>query len=74
MTLNLELPATANLNEHELKISLAAKLYERGKLTLGQAAKLVGLSKRTFIEMLGIYGVSVFSTSVDDLLSDIQHA
>lgn len=39
---------------------LAAKLYERGILTAGQAAEMVGLSKRAFIELLSKYGVSVF--------------
>ena len=53
---------------------LAAKLYEQGKLTLGQSAKVAGLSKRAFIEILGVYGVSVFSTSIDDLLKDIENA
>ena len=39
---------------------LAAKLYERGILSAGQAAEVAGLSKRAFIELLGKYGVSVF--------------
>ncbi len=70
----LDIPQTTALDESELRISLASKLYERGKLTLGQAAKVAGLSKRAFIEILGIYGVSLFSNSVDDLLSDIKNA
>jgi hypothetical protein len=45
-----------------------------GTLSSGQAAELAGLSKRSFIEMLGKYGVSVFSTSVEDLESDIANA
>ncbi len=71
MILELELPNSIHFEESELKISLAAKLYERGKITLGQGAKMVGLSKRAFIEVLGIYGVSVFSTSIEDLENDI---
>ena len=39
---------------------LAAKLYERGILSAGQAAEMVGLSKRAFVELLSKYGVSVF--------------
>lgn len=74
ITLKLDIPKTASVDESELKISLATKLYERGKLTLGQSAKLAGLSKRSFIEILGIYGVSLFSDSVEDLLSDIKNA
>ncbi len=32
---------------------IAAKLYEDGKLSTGQAAQIAGLSKRAFIELLG---------------------
>jgi hypothetical protein len=35
---------------------------------------MAGVSKRTFIELMGKFGVSVFSTSVDDLRSDINNA
>jgi predicted HTH domain antitoxin len=53
---------------------ITAKLYEDAKLSSGQAAQIVGLSKRAFIEMLGKYGVSLFSTSISDLHSDIVNA
>ena len=53
---------------------LAAKLYEDAILSSGEAAQIVGLSKRAFIEMLGRNGVSVFSTSISDLHSDIANA
>lgn len=53
---------------------IAAKLYEGGTLSSGQAAELAGLSKRTFLELLGKCGVSVFITSLDDLESDIANA
>jgi predicted HTH domain antitoxin len=53
---------------------LAAKLYEDRKLALGYCAELAGLSKRAFIEILGKYGVSVFSQTADELNSDIENA
>jgi hypothetical protein len=37
---------------------LAGTLYEKGKLSLGQCAQMVGISKRTFIETMGHYGFS----------------
>ncbi|MDR3123517.1 MAG: UPF0175 family protein [Treponema sp.] len=46
---------------------LAAKLYEERKLALGYCAELAGLSKRAFIELLGKYGVSLFSQTADEL-------
>ena len=73
-TLTLDIPDSVDLNEHEVKMLLAGKLYEQGKLTLGQAAQLVGLTKRAFIEVMGKYGFSVVSDSVEDLHSDIENA
>ncbi|PIY10048.1 MAG: hypothetical protein COZ18_06910 [Flexibacter sp. CG_4_10_14_3_um_filter_32_15] len=73
MTLQFEIPKMLNLEAFELKMIMAGELYERGKLSLGQAAKLVGISKTTFIEIMGNYGYSVFGNNEDDILSDIQN-
>nr|WKN39432.1 UPF0175 family protein [Tunicatimonas sp. TK19036] len=73
-TINIDLPNNLDFNETEIKIILAGELYEREKLTLGQAADMAGLSKRAFIEIMGKYGFSVFSQSTDDLISDIENA
>jgi predicted HTH domain antitoxin len=73
-TIHLNIPESVDKNDNELAMIIAAKLYEDGTLSSGQAAELAGLSKRSFIELLGKYGVSVFSTSVDDLESDIANA
>lgn len=70
----LELPDNLNLSDHEIKMIVAGQLQKQGKLTLGQAANLVGISKRQFMENMGEHGFSVFSDSVDDLCSDIRHA
>ena len=56
----IKLPKSVKLNAFELTMTLAARLYERGVLSSGQAAEMVGISKRTFVELLGQYGVSVF--------------
>ena len=71
-TLTLQIPD--NIDEREAKMLLAAKLYEKGSLSLGQAADLVGYSKRTFMELLGNYEVSVFDYSEAELEKDIQNA
>ena len=63
-----------NLDEREAKTMLAAKLYEKGSLSLGQAAELAGYTKRTFMEVLGRYDVSVFSYSETELEKDILDA
>ncbi|MCF8450370.1 MAG: UPF0175 family protein [Taibaiella sp.] len=73
-TLVLEIPDTVNLNEQEAKTMLAARLYEKGSLSLGQGAELAGYTKRTFMELLADFKVSVFNYSDSDLENDILHA
>jgi predicted HTH domain antitoxin len=73
-TLTIKIPENVDLTEKEAAIVLAAQLYETGKLSLGQAAKLAGYSKRTFIELLADYGVSVFNYGPDELERDINNA
>jgi hypothetical protein len=58
----------------DFSVYLAAKLYEDAVLSAGQASSLANLSKRGFIELMGKYGVSPFSTKVYDLLEDIKNA
>ena len=71
-TLTLQIPD--NLDEKEAKTFLAAKLYEKGSLSLGQAGELAGISKRDFMERLSNYGVSVFEYSETELEKDILNA
>ncbi len=73
-TIQLHIPDSVELKDYDFSMIIASKLYEEAKLSAGQAAEIVGLSKRAFIEMLGKYGVSVFSTSIADLNSDIANA
>ncbi len=73
-TIAVELPDHLDLSEFDVKMILAAKLYEDGKLSSGQAAEMVGLSKRAFIETLGKYGVSVFGYTFEELEKDLGNA
>lgn len=71
-TLTVQIPDS--VDEKEAKTLLAAKLYEKGLLSLGQAADLAGYSKRTFMELLGNYDVSVFAYSEEELEKEILNA
>lgn len=73
-TIILNIPDSLELDEKETKTFLAAKLYEKGSLSLGQAADLAGYTKRTFMELLGNYDVSLFNYSEEDLEKDILNA
>ena len=73
-TIKLEIPDNVDLNDREAKMLLASRLYEKGKLSLGQAAELVGLSKKTFMELLEDYDVSIFNYPPSELNNDIKNA
>ena len=47
----LEIPQV-NLDDEELKLALAIKLLEEGKISLGKAAEIAGFSERSFVELL----------------------
>jgi predicted HTH domain antitoxin len=70
----LQLPDSFEFDKFELTVFLAAKLYEKGKLSLGQAAELAGLTKPAFAEILGKYDVSIFNYSADELKNDVFNA
>lgn len=72
-TLTIKIPSTLQISEFDLSMTLASKLYEDGKLSSGQAAEMVGISKRTFIELLGKYKVSVFGYSAEELKEDLKN-
>ena len=73
-TIQINIPDSIEMSDYDFSMMVAAKLYEDKKLSSRQAAKMVGLSKSAFIELLGNYEVSVFSNSVEDLHSDIANA
>jgi predicted HTH domain antitoxin len=73
-TLTLYLPDSLDMTPKEVTMLLATRLYEQGKLSLGQAAEMAGYSKRTFMELLGDYGVSVFNYPPEELEKDVQNA
>ncbi len=67
--LKIELPATLAIDE--VRILLAIKLYESEKVSLGQAAKISGFSKRSFMEILGQHQIPVFRYSPEDLRQEL---
>lgn len=73
-TLTVNIPDSLDLDNSDLTMLLASKLYEQGKLSLGQAAELAGFTKRTFAELLAKYEVSIFNTPASELAKDIANA
>ena len=73
-TLTINVPDTLDVDDREVVMIVAARLYEQGRLSLGQAAAVAGLSKRTFAELLGGYDVSIFNFPASDLSKDVANA
>ena len=69
-TLVLNIPDKTNLDPKETGRFLAAKLYEAGRLSLGQAAELAGLSKTAFAEILCDYNVSLINHPASEIKRD----
>ena len=61
--------------ENEIKKLSLIKLYELGKISSGFAAKLLGIGRIEFLELLGKYNVSYFHRGLEnDLESDMANA
>lgn len=73
-TLQIQLPDAISIDTQEIKMLLASKLYENGLLSVGQAASMAGYSKRTFMELLGHYQVSVLNYPAEDISQDFENA
>ncbi len=58
----------------EAKFLLAAKLYETGRISSGQAAKLAGKSRVEFLFSLSRFGVSLSNLRPEDLEHELEFA
>ena len=72
--LTLNIPDSLDVDNRDIAMLVATQLYQQGKLSLGQAAELAGLTKRTFAELLGSYNVSIFNYPATDLSKDVANA
>lgn len=68
--LTINLPENIEIDERETKRFLAAKMFEAGKLSLGQAADLADLSKIAFAEILADYDVSLVNYPPSEIVRD----
>ena len=73
-----DIPAVLNLSperfEQEAKLGLAVKLYEMGRLSSGQGARLAGVSRVFFLLECRRYGAATLDwdqTEIDAEFSDV---
>ena len=69
----LEVQLPPDISVEEARLLLMVKLFETGKLSLGQAAKMAGYSKPTFIELLGKLRVPVIDYPPFELEQEMNY-
>ena len=72
-TLSITLPSTLNISDFDLAMIVTSRLFEQGKLSSEQAAEILGISQRSFLEKAGEYDVSIFGYTSDELLDDLKN-
>ena len=65
---------SASRFEDEAKLLLAAKLYELGRVSSGQAATLCGLSRVRFLVAISRLGVPASNLAAEDMNEDLSFA
>ena len=70
----LALKLSGDAAEHEVRLVLAVKLYEMGRLSGGAAAQLAGLPKPVFMAKLADYDVPVFKLTDEEIARDAKNA
>jgi len=63
----IEINIPESVDEKTFKMEIAAFLFDKEVLSSGQAAKMIGISRREFLENVGKYGVSIFGETWEDL-------
>lgn len=71
-TMTLQVPDFLEKNHQDTVRFLAAKLYESGKLSLGQSAKVAGMKKWDFAEILIDYDVDYIQYTAEDVIADVE--
>lgn len=59
--------------KHHFQTLLAAKLYEEGKLTLGKACQMSGLSRFAFEKALAKLGIPTSLMAEEQVLKDLDN-
>lgn len=70
----IQLPDEVHLKPEEVQRIVAALLYGKGELSLGQAAEMSGLNKWEFAEILSDYGISLINYPASEIARDVKNA
>jgi predicted HTH domain antitoxin len=72
------LPDSARLSRREfeetMRFAMAAKLFELGRVSSGQAAQLVPMDRYTFLKALKQAGVAMIQWDLDEFEDEVSNA
>ncbi len=60
--------------ERQIRLLVAARMYELRHISSGRAAELAGLSRYEFLETLGKNRISIFNYSLEELDREVREA
>lgn len=69
-TMTLQVPDFLEEDHEDTVRFFAAKLYESGKLSLGQASQVANMGKWEFAEILIDYDVNYIQYTAEDVIDD----
>ena len=58
--------------EREFRFLLAVKLFEMGRVTLGQGAEIAGMAKLRFMDALGDLHIPVINLDADQVADELR--
>lgn len=73
-TMILNVPEALAQNHDDTVRFIAAKLYEAGKLSLGEAAEMCGVNKIDFPAILNQFEVNYIQYSYEDIMADLARS
>ncbi len=72
-SITIKIPDNLQMNTFDINMLIASSLFEKGVLSSGQAAEMVGLTKRAFVEIVGKFGVSIFGYEFEELEDELKN-
>jgi predicted HTH domain antitoxin len=70
ITLNIPPAADLKMSEFDLKMTIGVALYEKGVMSSGFAAEILGIPRADFIRNMGKYGRSILEKTDDEIKED----
>lgn len=68
----LTIHTRVDLFEREMAEVVALHLYSQGKITSGTAAKLIGISRVSFLQLAGTHEIPMFEYTEEELSHELQ--